>query len=170
MSDEMFTFEEKPTTCAHCGRRLNEGRCPWCDPDHRKGRHRSNDRSTSMDGAASVAYRAGSQKARLLDQYKQAGPEGLTDDEAASSAGLMKSCYWKRCGELRQDGVIVETGVTRPGEAGVQRIVCVWNPENPALENDDRNRSTVPVPADASPTLHQRDYYSDQQRLAGERS
>ena len=74
------------------------------DPDFRNGRTRNPDWTSSIMGAQSVAYRAGSQKARLLDAYQQAYPLGLTDDEAAVAAGLpLTSCYWKRCGELRQD-------------------------------------------------------------------
>jgi hypothetical protein len=99
------------------------------EPEFRKGRHRKNDRDTSIEGAESVAYRAGSQKARLLEVYVTAYPKALTDEEAAQLAGLpMTSCYWKRCGELRQDGKITELSVTRKGSAGVERILCVYKP------------------------------------------
>ena len=92
--------------------------------DQRPGRSRRGDRATSIAGARAVAYRAGSQKALLLSAYAIAGARGLTDEEAAAAAGLsIRSCYWKRCGELRQDGYIAEAG-KRPGEAGVDRIVC----------------------------------------------
>lgn len=92
-------------------------------PDHRRGRTRTNDHVSSEAGAESVAYRAGSQKAKLLAAFK-AAPDGLTDEEAAEVAGLLRSCFWKRCGELREDGVITPTGAYRMGEAGVQRMVC----------------------------------------------
>jgi hypothetical protein len=91
--------------------------------DDSPGRTRRRDHATSRAGADSVAYRAGSQKARLLAEYRGAGPEGLSDEEAAKAAGLLASCYWKRCGELRADGMIVATGETRTGAAGVSRIV-----------------------------------------------
>jgi hypothetical protein len=91
--------------------------------EDRSGRHRRNDRPTSIEGAQSVAYRAGSQKAKLLQAYYW-NPRGLSDEEAAVVAGLpLTSCYWKRCGELRQDGMIEDTGETRRGVAGVSRIV-----------------------------------------------
>jgi hypothetical protein len=100
--------------------------------DRRQGRHRNPDYQTSVEGAEDVAYRAGSQKARLLAVYKAVYPAGLTDEEAATRAGLpITSCYWKRCGELRQDGyiemIVSEAGaLTRPGQAGVSRVVCVY--------------------------------------------
>jgi hypothetical protein len=91
------------------------------------GRHRRDDHATSLEGARSVSYRAGSQKARLLEAYRMAfvnGWGGLTDEQAAGIVGLERACYWKRCGELRADGRIVPTGEERRGEAGVMRIVC----------------------------------------------
>lgn len=98
-------------------------------PEFRKGRHRNPDRATSVEGAKSVAYRAGSQKDKLLKAYATAYPNPLTDEEAAKMAGLSPtSCFWKRCGELRQDGKIVELSQTRKGSAGVQRILCVYVP------------------------------------------
>lgn len=98
--------------------------------DEHRGRTRNPDHSTSVEGAESVKYRAGSQKEKLLALYKQAWPFGFTDEEAAERAGLLDSCYWKRCNELRQDGKIVPacdasgTPYTRKGKAGVSRIVC----------------------------------------------
>lgn len=94
--------------------------------DDRSGRTRAVDHGTSVQGADSVAYRAGSQKARLLAAYAEAGSRGLTDDEAAVACGLERSCFWKRCGELRQDGMIESTGLTRVGPMfGERRIVSV---------------------------------------------
>jgi len=94
------------------------------DYDPRPGRHRRNDRDGSVRGAGSVAYRASSQKYRLLVAFHMAGEHGLTDDEAALMVALDRSCFWKRCGELRQDGMIVDTGTTRTGPLfGEQRMV-----------------------------------------------
>lgn len=93
--------------------------------DYAPGRVRRRDHRTSVDGARSVAYRAGSAKARLIDVYR-AAPAGLTDEEAAVAAALPpRSCWWKRCNELRAAGAIRATGHTRVGSAGVPRIVCV---------------------------------------------
>ena len=91
--------------------------------DFSPGRTRNPDHETSTEGARQVAYRAGSQKARLLEAYSRYW-SGLTDEDAAAYAGLLGTCYWKRCGELRADGKIVPTGQTRMGSAGVPRIVC----------------------------------------------
>lgn len=104
------------------------------DPDYRNGRHRHPDWTTSVKGAESVAYRAGSQKALLLAAYKDAYPAGLTDEEAAIAAGLpMRSCWWRRCSELREDGIVApltQAGelVTREGTAGAKQMVCVYVP------------------------------------------
>jgi hypothetical protein len=90
--------------------------------DYRPGRYRSTDPSTSAEGARSVAYRAGSQKALLLRAYVDTN--GLTDEEAAAVAGLSHIGFWKRCAELRRDGFIEDTGTTRTGVAGVNCMVC----------------------------------------------
>jgi len=100
------------------------------------GRARTGDPATSQAGARSVAFRAGSQKARLLACYIEAGPfdpdtgqGGLTADEAGKMSGLAEKpncCYWKRCGELEDDHGFVgqpEGGPTRPGNAGDRQIV-----------------------------------------------
>ena len=109
--------------CRTCARTNNH-------PDFRDGRHRQPDRPSSVKGAQSVAYRAGTQKARLLDAYQQAYPLGLTDDEAAVAAGLpLTSCYWKRCGELRQDNMILPGRERKSRHSGETRIECTYNPE-----------------------------------------
>lgn len=103
--------------------------------DERRGRHREPDWQTSIAAGRSVAYRAGTQKAALLEAFRAAWPSGLTDEEACLHADLSPSSeYSKRCGELRQDGyiaVLKENGqpVVRPGSSGLDRIVSV------ALEN-----------------------------------
>lgn len=89
--------------------------------DERSGRYRNSDPETSKAGAESVKYRAGSQKAKLLKVFASGFP--LTDEEAAETADLLRSEFAKRCGELRQDGMIELTGQTRVGHAGVARIV-----------------------------------------------
>ena len=103
------------------------------DPEYRKGRHRVSDWTTSVEGANSVAYRAGSQKDLLLKAFKAAYPAGLTDEEAAIASGIsLTSEYSKRCGELRQDrfisGLMGSNGTvsTRLGSSGVHRIVSAF--------------------------------------------
>lgn len=80
-------------------------------------RHRANDYKTSKQAAADVSFRAGTQKAKLLLAFVSATP--LTDEQAAIEAGLsLRSCFWKRCGELRELGLIEFTGDTVVGSAG----------------------------------------------------
>lgn len=100
--------------------------------DWSPGRTRTPDHATSEAGAIAVAVRAGSQKHALLTAYAAVAPWlGLTDEEAATLCGLDRACYWKRCGELRAEGLIApllnidDAPHTRPGSAGVPRIVCV---------------------------------------------
>ena len=96
-------------------------------------------RAIGVAAAADVAYRAGTQKARLLEAFKDAYPVTLTDEEAAERAGIsLTSEYSKRCGELRQDGAIVvvrlQNGepLTRAGKSGIQRIVSIYDRERGA--------------------------------------
>ena len=88
---------------------------------------RNSDPSTSKSGAISVAMRAGSQKELLLKEYKANQIFGLIDEEAGNASGLAyknKCCYWKRCSELRQAGLIYPIGVTRASSVGEQQQVC----------------------------------------------
>lgn len=70
------------------------------------GRIRRNDYETSIEAAVSIFESAKSQQQRLLGVYKR-HPEGLLDDEAGHMAGLDQACFWKRCGELREMGLIM---------------------------------------------------------------
>lgn len=89
-------------------------------------RARTGDYDTSIAGATDIAMRAYSQQFKLLREFCLAGIDGLTDEEAAYMATLPRtSCWWKRCGELRQMGLIEATPARRKGEAGVERIVSV---------------------------------------------
>ena len=97
-------------------------------PDDPRKRHRSNDHHTSVQGAYDVGFRAGTQKAKLLIAYFDY--PSLTADEAMRHAGVSaRSCYWKRCSELREMGYIEQVivgGVAweRRGESGSMQIVC----------------------------------------------
>ena len=89
-------------------------------------RVRKDDHQTSIEGAEAVESRAANQQAKLLQAFTRAGENGLTDEEAAAAAGLLDSCYWKRCGELRRAGRITFNGQTRRGSAGVRRKVSIF--------------------------------------------
>lgn len=95
------------------------------DP-HEHTRQRRDDELSSSAGARDVSRRAPNQKMRLLAEYSAARQEeGLTDEEAAGRAGLLEACYWKRCNELRQDGLIRYVDCYRKGKAGVMRRASV---------------------------------------------
>jgi len=97
------------------------------DPDYNSGRHRYPDWKTSIIGAERIAYRSGSQKAKLLSAYREAYPHGLTDDEAAVAARLpLTSCYWKRCGELRDDKRLRVGEPRTSRNNGELRIECFY--------------------------------------------
>lgn len=136
---------------------------PPTAPDIRKGRHRREDWSTSIAGANAVAYRAGSQKALLLEAFRNAYPNPLTDEEAAEMAGIsLTSEYSKRCGELRQDGHIREqrwddgTVMTRDGSSGIPRILSLWQETpTPAPNRDSIQRRTRKPREVAMLTEHQ---------------
>jgi hypothetical protein len=74
-----------------------------------------------------VAKRAPTQKVMLLRAYSDAGNRGFTDEQAAYRSGLLGSCFWKRCGELRDLGYIKqpEGEPVRKGTSGVSRIISV---------------------------------------------
>jgi len=90
---------------------------------------RSTDPATSHKAARSARVRAGSQCARLLAAYADAGDYGLTNDEAGVITGLAARpgcCYWKRCGELKDDFRYTRaTDETRTSRAGESQRVCV---------------------------------------------
>ena len=89
--------------------------------------HRSTDPETSANADRNVRVTATNQRGKLLATY--ADGEDATDNEAAFSADLLNSCYWKRCSELREGGYIEavhdEEGrlVTHMGFAGQPRMV-----------------------------------------------
>ena len=72
-----------------------------------------------------VRIRAGSQRWDLLRQYVEHGP--LTNEQAGDLSGLSEKkscCYWKRCSELLEAGLIEDTGEERRSEVGEMQRVC----------------------------------------------
>jgi hypothetical protein len=125
-------------------------------PDFREGRHKRPDWSTSVAGANAVAYRAGSQKAKLLTAFRDAYPHNLTDEEAAERAGIsLSSEFSKRCGELRQDGhIAVVRGedrepITREGASGIPRLVSIWQETPTPAPNRDSIQRRARNPREA---------------------
>lgn len=91
---------------------------------------RHTDPATSQRAARSrgLNIRAGSQRARLLTAYADAGDYGLTNEGAGIITGLAERpgcCYWKRCDELRKAGYIRWTEDTRTSRAGEAQGVSV---------------------------------------------
>lgn len=107
------------------------------DP-HETTRVRTGDHETAFEGAADVTARAPTQRKQLLGAFFVANAYGLTDEQAANWASLRNSCFWKRCGELRRDGLIEFNGEARPGGAGTNRKVSVITDKGrKAFTNDD---------------------------------
>jgi hypothetical protein len=88
---------------------------------------RSTDPATSRQGAQDVLPRRDSQQGQLLRVYGENRIYGLTDEQAGDLSGLAqkpKCCYWKRCSELRQKGLIEDTGQEALSSAGSSMMVC----------------------------------------------
>lgn len=88
-------------------------------------RRRNDDHETAKQGAKHVSKSAPNLRTRLLAAYIEAGSDGLTDEEAAERIGVLDTCYWKRCNELRQLALIMPTTRARAGRKGVKRMVSV---------------------------------------------
>lgn len=101
---------------------------------------RPGDPETSHEAARDVGENHWTDRNRLLVAWLYAGPEGLTDEEAAEQAHLLDHCYWKRAGETRQPrrggddfAAIAGAALTawsgdgrkRKGRSGSQRKVSV---------------------------------------------
>ena len=81
----------------------------------------------SADSVANK-LRWGTQRHLLLSVYNSGS--GMTDEEVGKASGLYakRACYHKRCSELRDLGVICDTGETRTSEHGNKVMVCVITP------------------------------------------
>ena len=89
---------------------------------------RISDSDTSREGARNVQPRKGSQMHLLLNAYAQHSEVGLTDEDAGNVTYLSSNprCgYWKRCSDLRNLGLITDTGKRRDSSNGCQMMVCV---------------------------------------------
>ena len=78
--------------------------------------------------AASKTFGRSSQRGLLLAQYA-VHVEGLTDEEAGDLAEISSRCPWKRCSELRGQGLIKPTGSERLSSAGSFQQVCAITKE-----------------------------------------
>ena len=96
--------------------------------------YRNTDPETSKTAGKSAGIRAGSQRHTILLAYfaesqRQEFPTlGLTDEEAGNISGLSRKtecCYWKRCSELRELGLIIPNGEKRNSSANELQMVCI---------------------------------------------
>ena len=96
--------------------------------------YRNTDPETSKTAGKSAGIRAGSQRHSILLAYfaesqRQEFPTlGLTDEEAGNVSGLSqkpKCCYWKRCSELRELGLIIPNGEKRNSSVNELQMVCI---------------------------------------------
>jgi len=87
------------------------------------GQWRATDPDTARMAAGFVTAKATTARVRLMEAHAL-WPQGLTDEEAADVAGLvLTSEYATRCSELHRMGFLEDTGVTRSGRAGAERMV-----------------------------------------------
>jgi hypothetical protein len=93
---------------------------------------RLRDPLTSHMAGANAQGRVTGQKLLLLEAFRQWAVEGLTDEQAATLAGLVDRracCWWKRCSDLRELKLIKPTGARRRSTVGEWRMVCKITPE-----------------------------------------
>ncbi len=99
---------------------------------------RNTDPDTSHDAAkAHPNIRARDRMLTLREHLRH--PDGLTDFELAANLGRQQTSLGKRRGELRDAGLIYDTGIRRPAPSGSPAIVWALTDEGrkllAALEN-----------------------------------
>lgn len=82
------------------------------------------DVDTSRDAARSMAAPARILRDRVLGAIRVAGFAGLTADEAARALGVTPLAVRPRCTELREAGLISDSGKRRKNASG--RNAAVW--------------------------------------------
>lgn len=84
---------------------------------------RPTDPDTSWDAASDASIKADTHRARVLATLRS-HPDGLTDFELAECLGLQQTSAGKRRGELRDKGLVEDTGLRRPAPSG--SLAIVW--------------------------------------------
>lgn len=79
---------------------------------------------TSQAAAESMRENAGTLRARVLTALREAGPDGLTDEQMQTRLGMNPSTQRPRRIELVKAGRVVATPGTRPTASG--RSATVW--------------------------------------------
>lgn len=81
--------------------------------------------------SVAAARSAATQKTRLMvwQAFLAAGEVGMTDEECQTATGLEGSSQRPRRVELVADGLVFDSGATRPTRSG--RAACVWQARPP---------------------------------------
>lgn len=132
-----------------------------------RGQAKGGDPWTAQEAARLV--RPGSQRRLLLEAHRD-HPQGMTDEEAAEAAGIsLASEYATRCSELKAARLLVDTGKSREGAAGMQRMIRkitghgIVALADPPVVSPLRSPEAVAVPAgDPNYRLVQREGKPDQ--------
>lgn len=88
-----------------------------------KSHAHTNDPQTSHDAAISAAAIATHQIGKVYVIYKS-HPEGLTSEECTALTDIPKADVMKRVTDLQKQGLIMNSGKTRPNASG--RKATVW--------------------------------------------
>ncbi len=98
--------------------------------------HRNAPRGTSEVAAARIAGHAPSIRERILAFIRDAGPEGVTDDEGESALDVIAQTYTPRRGELVKLKLIVDSGLRRNTRTG--RPAAAWVAVEFAVKDSER--------------------------------
>jgi hypothetical protein len=90
---------------------------------------RYSDPITSWLAAADATVTANTHRERALNALVTVGGHGMTDFELAEALGLQQTSAGKRRGELRDAGLVADSGRRRPSPSGSSAIV--WVATNP---------------------------------------
>ena len=83
-------------------------------------RARRGDPQTSHAAAASMGVGAEQHRTRILSYLRLIAPSAATKDEIGAAIGLNDVRVARRCGELRDAGLIEDSGETRLTKSGRQ--------------------------------------------------
>ena len=90
---------------------------------------------TSIAAAEAIAESAAGLRERVLEAVRAAGAFGLTPDEAAIQLQLTPFTTRPRFSELREKGLITDSGLRRANASGRKAIVW-WMADERDQEND----------------------------------
>jgi len=98
--------------------------------DFTKTHARADDIDTSKESSARAKTIAEHHRMKIFQALAEGGPQ--TSDEIASQVGLLTHQVIKRVSDLRNDGVVVDTGERKPTRTG--RPAAVWKLKDKQLE------------------------------------